>query len=114
MPEDAWTLDSGHLAAYWKCNHREREDWPGRGENGERRSDDMAEAERREEDGPRDYKREMTVDRAVENAALLGAQSKKETKRKRLSKASGVFSFHDILGILNRDHLKDWFKSPTS
>ena len=34
MPEDAWTLDSGHLAAYWKCNHREREEWPGRGENG--------------------------------------------------------------------------------
>lgn len=84
------------------------------GKRGERRSDDMAEAERREEDGPRDYMREMTVDRAVENAALLGAQSKKETKRKRLSKASGVFSFHDILGILNRDDLKDWFKSPTS
>ena len=110
MPEDAWTLDgqwtSSSILEMQSSRARRLA-----GKRGERRSDDMA--ERREEDGPRDYKREMTVDRAVENAALLGAQSKKETKRKRLSKASGVFSFH-ILGILNRDHLKDWFKSPTS
>ena len=81
MPEDAWTLD-GQWTSSSILEMQSSRARRVAGKRGERRSDDMAEAERREEDGPRDYMREMTVDRAVENAALLGAQSKKETKKK--------------------------------